>query len=197
MKNIVDIYESLLTKTSIKSSSLKDDMKFLSLEQFDNVKYRDMFDLKKLERVSFVFANTNIPSTPESVSSLIKSTFPLLKEDHNALKFYGMLLDILKNHGTIIDSWWYYYKDNSAETCDVKVLKPTFKHGKQYKGYTSAQEKQRSLSVNFFDYLDNSELYMPLYYDGYVWWIFIPKGVSADEYELLKNYMTLLTKYNK
>lgn len=196
MKSLIDIYESLLTKTSIKKSSVKDEIDFLSLKQFDEYKYMDMFNLEKLEKTIFVFSNPSRTSS-DTVLYHIEKSLEKFSGDPNVVKFYRILFDIVSKYGTIVDSWWYYYKDGSAETCDVKVLKPAFKHGKQYKGYTPTQEKQRSLSKNFFEYLDDSELYMPLYKDGYVWWIIIPKGVSSEEYELLKNYMTLLAKYNK
>lgn len=198
MKNIIDIYESILTSTKSKLKSVKDEMDFNDLKQFDNTKYKTLFDIGKLERIQRYFRRYgNRHDDRELVINTLNSYLVSFVDDEDVIKLFMRIYNIIKQ-GKIIDYWMWYYEskdDNKICTCDK--LKPIFKQGIIYDKFSKDQLEEKEKAPKYFNLHDNSDMFMPIYDNKNMWWIFVPKGLSDYDKILMENFMKLLAKYNR
>lgn len=199
MKNIIDIYESVLSRTKDKVSGVKDIVDKVTLKSLDSYKYANVFNPHVLEDTLFalnMWKVTDKEYTYKVLNDLNLYNVPL---DDNVIDFFYKLSQINNKHH-IIGQWLYYYVDEkSAATTGVDVLRPAFKHGKIYKNYSTKQKEMRKRSVIFWKDIDDSEQYVAFYhdFDSYVWFVWIPKSLDADEKVFMESLMNLMVKYNK
>lgn len=199
MKNIIDIYESVLSRTKDKVSGVKDIVDKVTLKSLDNYKYANVFNPHVLEDTLFALNMWKVTDKEYTYKVLNDLNLHNVPIDDNVVDFFYRLNQINMKH-TIIEQWMYYYLDEkSAATTGVGVLKPAFKHGKIYKNYSAKQKEMRKRSVNFWKDIDDSEQYVAFYhdFDSYVWFVWIPKSLDADEKVFMESLMNLMVKYNK
>lgn len=199
MKNIIDIYESVLSRTKDRVSGVKNIVDKVTLKSLDHYKYANIFNPHVLEDTLFglnVWKVTDKEYTYKVLNDLNLYNVPL---DDDVVDFFYRLSQINNKHH-IIAQWMYYYLDEkSVATTSPGVLKSAFKHGKIYKNYSAKQKEMRKRAVNFWNDIDDSEQYVAFYhdYDSYVWWVWIPKSLNADEKMFMESLMNLMVKYNK
>lgn len=198
MKNIIDIYESVLSRTKDKVSGVKDIVDKVTLKSLDSYKYANVFNPHVLEDTLFALNSWKV-TNKEYIYKVLNDWNPHnIPIDDNVIDFFYRLSQINNKHH-IIAQWMYYYVDEkSAATTGVDVLRPAFKHGKIYKNYSAKQKEMRKRSVNFWNDIDDSEQYVAFYHHAdYVWWVWIPKSLDADEKVFMESLMNLMVKYNK
>lgn len=198
MKNIIDIYESVLSRTKDKVSGVKDIVDKVTLKSLDSYKYANVFNPHVLEDTLFALNSWKV-TDKEYIYKVLNDWNPHnIPIDDNVIDFFYRLSQINNKHH-IIAQWMYYYVDEkSAATTGVDVLRPAFKHGKIYKNYSTKQKEMRKRSVNFWNDIDDSEQYVAFYHHAdYVWWVWIPKSLDADEKVFMESLMNLMVKYNK
>lgn len=198
MKNIIDIYESVLSRTKDKVLGVKDIVDKVTLKSLDSYKYANVFNPHVLEDTLFALNSWKITDKEYTYKVLNDLNLYNLPIDDDVVDFFYRLNQINMKH-PIIEQWMYYYVDEkSAATTGVDVLRPTFKHGKIYKNYSAKQKEMRRRSVNFWTDIDDSEQYVAFYHHAdYVWWVWIPKSLDADEKVFMESLMNLMVKYNK
>lgn len=199
MKNIIDIYESVLSRTKDKVSGVKDIVDKVTLKSLDNYKYANVFNPHVLEDTLFGLSTWKVTDKEYTYKVLNDLNLHNVTIDDNVVDFFYRLNLINMKH-TIIEQWMYYYRDEkSAATIGVDCLKSAFKHGKIYKNYSAKQKEMRKRSVNFWKDIDDSEQYVAFYHnDGdFVWWVWIPKSLDAEEKVFMESLMNLMVKYNK
>lgn len=199
MKSIIDIYESLLSRTKDKVSGVKDIVDKVSLKSLDNHKYANIFSADVLERILFHLYVWNVTDKEYTYKVLIDLNLFNIPIDDNVIDFCYRLSQIYNEH-RIIEQWRYYYPDEkSVDTSGVDVLKPVFKHGKIYKNYSTKQKEMRNRAVHFWRHIDEAEQYVAFYRNSpeEIFWMWIPKSLNADDKVFMKNIMNLMVKYNK
>lgn len=199
MKNIIDIYESILTSTKSKVKSVKDEMDFNDLKRFDNIKYRPIFDADKLERIQrhFTRYGNRYNTDREIVIDALNSFLVSFMDDEDVIKLFIRLYNIVKQ-GRIIDYWmWCFESKDDIEICTCDTLKPIFKQGVIYDKFSKDQLEEKEKAPKYFNLHDNSDLFMPIYDKKNMWWVFSPKGLSGYDKILMENFMKLLSKYNR
>ena len=199
MKNIIDIYESVLSRTKDKVSDVKDIVDKVTLKSLDNYKYANLFNPHVLEDTLFGLKTWKVTDKEYTYKVLNDLNLHNVPIDDNVVDFFYRLNQINMKH-PIIEQWLYYYLDEkSAATTGVDVLKSAFKHGKIYKNYSAKQKEMRKRSVNFWEDIDDSEQYVAFYhdFDSYVWCVWIPKSLDSDEKMFMESLMNLMVKYNK
>jgi hypothetical protein len=199
MKNIIDIYESILTSTKSKLKSVKDEMDFNDLKQFDNTKYKTLFDIGKLERIQkhFLRYGYRYNTDRELVINTLNSYLVLFVDDEDVIKLFMRIYNIIKQ-GRIIDYWtWYYESKDDNKICTCDTLKPIFKQGIIYDKFSKDQLEEKEKAPKYFNLHDNSDMFMPIYDNKNMWWMFVPKGLSGYDKILMENFMKLLAKYNR
>jgi hypothetical protein len=203
MKNIIDIYESILSRTKDKVLGAKDIVDKVSLKALDNHKYAKIFNASVLEDIIFIlniWTVTDKEYTFKVLNDLDEYNIPI---DDNVIDFFYRLSQINNEH-KIVEQWTYYYGDKKsveagAGVVGVDVLKPVFKHGKIYKNYSAKQKEMRNWATHFWKNIDNSEQYVAFYRDSDhdMFWLWIPKSLNADDKVFMENVMNLMVKYNK
>lgn len=198
MKNIIDIYESVLSRTKDKVSGVKDIVDKVTLKSLDSYKYAKLFNPHVLEDTLFALNSWKVTDKEYIYKVLNDWNLHNVPIDDDVVDFFYRLNQINGKHH-IIAQWMYYYVDEkSAATTGVDVLRPAFKHGKIYKKYSAEQKEMRKRSVNFWNDIDDSEQYVAFYHHAdYVWWVWIPKSLDADEKVFMESLMNLMVKYNK
>lgn len=199
MKNIIDIYESVLSRTKDKVSGVKDIVDKVTLKSLDSYKYANVFNPHILEDILFALNSWKVTDKEYTYKVLNDWNLHNIPIDDNVIDFFYRLSQINNKHH-IIEQWMYYYLDEkSAATTKVSVLKSAFKHGKIYKNYSAKQKEMRKRSVIFWKDIDDSEQYVAFYHsdDDFVWWVWIPKSLDADEKVFMESLMNLMVKYNK
>ena len=196
MKNIIDIYESVLSKTKDKVNGVKGDLERLSLKDLDNYKYRNLFNPYYLEDTLFALKSWKA-TDKEIIGKILKDSLHDIPCDEYTIDVFYRLINIHMKQ-QILEQWMYYYKDEkSAATADVDVLKSSFKPAKIYKGYTPKQKEMRQRSVYFWQEIDNAEKYVSFYYNSNVYWLYIPKTLNGEDKVFMENFMNLMVKFNK
>ena len=199
MKNIIDIYESVLSRTKDKVSGVKDIVDKVTLKSLDSYKYASIFNPHILEDILFALSTWKVTDKEYTYKVLNDMNLHNVPIDDNVIDFFYRLNQINMKH-TIIEQWMYYYRDEkSAATIGVDCLMSAFKHGKVYKNYSTKQKEMRKRSVIFWKDIDDSEHYVAFYHndDDFVWWVWIPKSLDADEKVFMESLMNLMVKYNK
>ena len=199
MKNIIDIYESILSRTKDKVSGVKDVVDKMSLKSLDNHKYAKIFDPYVFEDILFNLSSWHVTDKEYTYKVLNGMNLHNIPIDDNVIDFFYRVSQIHNEH-KIVDQWIYYYPDEkSAATSSVYVLKSAFKHGKIYKNYSPKQKEMRNWAPHFWKNIDNSEQYVAFYRDSGedMFWLWIPKSLNSDDKIFVENIMKLMVKYNK
>lgn len=199
MKNIIDIYESVLSRTKDKVSGVKNIVDKVTLKSLDHYKYANIFNPDVLEDILFALNSWKVTDKEYTYKVLNDWNLHDIPIDDNVIDFFYRLNQIKSEHH-IIERWEYYWlAENSAVTTSPGVLKPVFKHGKIYKNYSAKQKEMRKRAVDFWKYIDDSEQYVAFYHDNdsSMWWVWIPKSLNADEKVFMESLMKLMVKYNK
>lgn len=197
MKNIIDIYEGVLSKTKSKVSGVKDTVNKVSLKSLDTYKYKTIFDIAVLEDTIYhldSWGATDKNTITKIINDMNLYNIPV---DDNVIDFFYRLLMIYKEHH-MIEQWLYYYRDEKTPvTTDADVLKSVFKEGKIYKKYSPAQKEMRQRAVHLWRDIDKSSQYMVFYYDSNAFWIWIPNTLDGENKVFMESLMNLMVKYNK
>lgn len=199
MKNIIDIYESVLSRTKDKVSGVKNIVDKVTLKSLDHYKYANIFNPDVLEDILFALNSWKVTDKEYTYKVLNDWNLNDIPIDDNVIDFFYRLNQINSEHH-IIERWEYYWlAENSAVTTVPGVLRSAFKHGKIYKNYSAKQKEMRKRAVVFWKYIDDSEQYAAFYHDNdnSVWWVWIPKPLNADEKVFMESLMKLMVKYNK
>jgi hypothetical protein len=198
MKNIIDIYESILIHTKERIGTVKKDIGILTMQELDKYQYKILFDPCVLEDTIVHLMHWKAFDKENIARVIGEMNIHHIHLDDNTIDFYYRLINIHREH-EVCDQWMYYYKDvNSAATDTVFILEPVFKENKIYKGYSKRQLQMRERCPSFWGVVDTAEKYVA-YYDrhGYVNWFLVPKTLSGEDKVFMENLIKMMVKYNK